>query len=293
MWYQLKISHCREAEVEELSQLLEDQGALSVTLLDNQDHPILEPAPGTVPLWPEVILVALYAEAEPAEQAREQIQRLNQQLSCEIELLPDQDWETVWKSDFKPQSFGKRLWICPSWHTPPEPDAVNLILDPGLAFGTGTHPTTALCLRWLDQAELSQQTVIDFGCGSGILALAALKLGAALVYAVDIDPQALEATANNAELNQINRDQLAISQPEALDSPVDLIVANILLRPLLDLKSRLLSLLKPAGRLVVSGILVEQIEQLSQHYQPEMRVGSSQIEGDWALIEFIRADDHE
>lgn len=204
MWFQLKIEHCPSQEIEWLSTELEEFGALSIMLTDKNDNPVLEPEPGTTPLWPEVVIQALFSEAFQAQYTRDHLIQNYPELTCTLEILEDRDWERAWMDDFKPQRFGQNLWICPTWSTPPEPNAVNLILDPGLAFGTGTHPTTSLCLTWLEQADLMNKSVVDYGCGSGILSLAALKLGAADVHAVDIDQQALQATQNNARLNGLD-----------------------------------------------------------------------------------------
>lgn len=288
MWFQLKIEHCPGEEIEEISEQLEESGALSIMLTDKNDHPVLEPEPGTTPLWPEVIIHALFSQVEAVQHTREQLELTRPSLTCSLEILPEKDWERAWMDDFKPQRFGKRLWICPSWHTPPEPEAVNLMLDPGLAFGTGTHPTTSLCLTWLEQADLQNKSVIDYGCGSGILSLAALKLGAKTVHAVDIDPQALQATKNNTINNNIDESLLSISAPEMLQDPADLIIANILLAPLMALKDRFYQLLHAHAFLVVSGILAEQAPLLIQAYEGTFTpVRTEYLEG-WALIVFMR-----
>lgn len=288
VWYQLKIEHCPSDEIEQISEELEESGALSIMLTDKNDNPVLEPEPGTTPLWPEVIIHALFAQAEEAQETRSHLTITRPPLECSIEILADKDWERAWMDDFKPQQFGKRLWICPTWLTPPYPEAVNLMLDPGLAFGTGTHPTTSLCLTWLEQADLNNKAVIDYGCGSGILSLAAVKLGAKHVLAVDIDIQALQATQNNALTNQITEQQLSISMPEALQDPVDLIIANILLAPLISLKDRFYQLLNQGAKLVVSGILTEQASALIEAYEPLFtHVTSNHLEG-WSLLVFTR-----
>lgn len=288
MWFQLKIEHCPVGEIEQFSEELEEYGALSIMLTDKNDNPVLEPEPGTTPLWPEVIIQALFSEALQAQHTRDQLAQSYPRLTLNLEILEDKDWERAWMDDFKPQRFGKRLWICPSWTAPPEPDAVNLMLDPGLAFGTGTHPTTSLCLTWLEQAELKEQSVIDYGCGSGILSLAALKLGAKEVYAVDIDQQALQATQNNALNNDIEKDKLLISFPDELDQPVNLIIANILLAPLVTLKERFQNLIYPDGKLVISGLLEEQATILINAYESQFTlVGQENLNG-WSLLIFAR-----
>lgn len=286
MWFQLKIEHCPTEEIEHISEELELSGALSIMLTDKNDNPVLEPAPGTTPLWPEVIIQALFAELSEAERAKAQLTLSRPLLFTSIEKIADKDWERAWMDDFKPQRFGKRLWICPSWLTPPDPDAVNLMLDPGLAFGTGTHPTTALCLTWLEQANLKNKSVIDYGCGSGILTLAALKLGAKHLFSVDIDNQALQATQNNAQNNLLNNDKLSISTPEVLQSPVDLIIANILLAPLITLKDRFYQLLNQGGTLVVSGLLEEQAPLLIEAYASMFALRTKESLDGWSLLAF-------
>ncbi|KTD47413.1 ribosomal protein L11 methyltransferase [Legionella quinlivanii] len=288
MWYQIQIENCQHEQIELLNDYLENAGALSITLTDKNDDPVLEPAPGTTPLWPDVVINALFSEESEALQTLNNLQSDFPMLNSHMESLPDQDWERSWMDDFKPQQFGKRLWICPSWHTPPEPEAVNLILDPGLAFGTGNHATTSLCLHWLGNNDVSGKTIIDYGCGSGILALAALKLGAKKAYAVDIDPQALQATENNAISNNLLNESLLISLPDALTEPVDLMIANILLSPLLQLKNVFHKLLNSKSRLLVSGILNEQAEGLVKEYEDRFALLQTHNHEGWSLLEFIR-----
>lgn len=288
MWYQLHIEICQREEVEQLSDALEQTGALSITYTDKYDNPVLEPEPGTTPLWPFVIVQALYDERPLAEKAQQTLAGVYPHLQFSLTELQDENWERVWMDNFKPMRFGNRLWICPTWLEPPEPDAVNLMLDPGLAFGTGTHATTSLCLTWLDGAKLNGCSVIDYGCGSGILALAALQLGASHVHAVDIDEQALTATANNARTNNIPINQLAMSLPDSLTTPVDLVIANILLAPLMQLKDRFKALIKEDGTLVVSGLLASQADELILAYQADFIHQASHYLDDWALVVFNR-----
>lgn len=283
---QLQIEQCHRDDVDLLTDALYETGALSITLTDQFDDPILEPAPGEAPLWTHVVMHALYAEESVADMALMMMSATHPNQSYSLHTLPEQDWERTCLDQFQPQQFGKRLWVCPSWLTPPVTDAVNLILDPGLAFGTGSHATTSLCLRWLDQADLDQKQVIDYGCGSGILALAALKLGASHVHAVDIDEQALLATQNNATNNDIQATQLTVSQPDNLHTPVDLILANILLAPLLTLQKRFRELLNDNGMLVVSGLLAEQVPTLMNAYQDDFVHIDTIIDNEWALVVF-------
>lgn len=281
---QLKIEHCTKDDADILSDLLESHGALSVTMTDQYDDPILEPEPGTVPLWPHIVIQALYESSEDMHALIQTIMTQYPNASCSSEALPPQDWERTCLTDFQPQRFGNHLWVCPSWHTPPDPHAINLTLDPGLAFGTGSHPTTSLCLTWLEQATLHHKTLIDYGCGSGILSIAALKLGATHVYAVDIDPQALIATESNAHINHITAQSLTMGYPDSLHCTVDVIIANILLTPLLTLKESFHHLLQPKGLLALSGLLANQTHQLIEHYQDLFTLITSEREGDWALL---------
>ena len=186
--------------------------------------------------------------------------------------------------NFHPMQFGERLWICPSWRDVPDPNAVNVMLDPGLAFGTGTHPTTALCLRWLDGIDMAGKTVVDFGCGSGILALAALKLGAKRVIGIDIDPQALQATQENARRNDVE-DRLDVFLPENQPTlEAEVVVANILSGPLLELREVITGYCKPDGLLVLSGILTEQVETIESAYAKDISLDPSAIDGEWARV---------
>jgi ribosomal protein L11 methyltransferase len=264
-------------------------GALSITLQDAQDEPIFEPELGTMPLWSETKLTALFdletslkkVLAELAEQFPDST------LVYELEQVADQVWERAWLKYFKPLQFGERLWICPTGYDLPDPTAVNIMLDPGLAFGTGTHPTTALCLEWLATHDVHNKTVMDYGCGSGILAIAAIKLGASECWAIDHDPQALQATADNAQRNQINKRWLHLGH--ATDVPsglqVDILLANILAEPLIDLAKVFAQYVKPNGYLILSGILVDQAESIKTAYAPFCSVLTVVQNGDWLRVD--------
>lgn len=239
-------------------------------------------------LWGDTDILALYdAEADTAWVLKQiqASQLLSQDFAYKVEQLEDKDWEREWMDNFHPMKFGQRLWICPSWRDIPEPDAVNVMLDPGLAFGTGTHPTTALCLEWLESLDLSGKTVIDFGCGSGILAIAAIKLGAAKVVGIDIDPQALLASKDNAQRNGV-ADQLEVylpqDQPEGLIA--DVVVANILAGPLRELNAIIKSLVKPNGVLAMSGVLDTQAEDVANHYRDELHIDPIIEQSEWCRI---------
>ena len=268
--------------------LFENLGALSTSLVDAEDEPLLEPKPGELPIWQQTRVTGLFEGHIDSDDLR---QRINQALNSdvtrtlELERLEDQEWERAWLNDFHAMSFGQRLWICPQGKRPEQPDAVIVELDPGLAFGTGTHPTTALCLQWLDRTPLAQLELIDFGCGSGILAVAALKLGAKRVYATDHDPQAMQATAANAEKNAVlERLQLCDSQHPATH-PVDLVMANILAGTLIELKDLLTRLTRPGGRIILSGILSEQAQRVSDAYAAAFSMSPPRQQEEWILLE--------
>jgi ribosomal protein L11 methyltransferase len=307
-------------------------GAVSITLEDAADNPVLEPAPGTTPLWPSVRIKALFtAEADPHVVTL----LLEQQLSAplpplDFAPLADRIWEREWLKDFRPMRFGRRLWICPGGQRPgaaevakastlissgkpaddlPSPltlsrntgerelaETVLIELDPGLAFGTGTHPTTALCLEWLDGADARNKTIIDYGCGSGVLAIASLKLGASSAVAVDIDPQAITATIDNARRNQV-ADCIRVSTVDALATapggvmtaaPADILLANILAEPLEALAGSLAALVVPGGQLVLSGLLAEQAQRVAVCYEPWFDMSPPTISDGWARLHGVR-----
>lgn len=290
-WQQLTFSTTAQA-AEQLNELLLETEALAVTLQDAADEPIFEPALGTTPLWGQTELVALFSVEEDLQQIIRQLQAVFGQLPpYQISRVAEQNWERAWMDEFKPMQFGQHLWICPSWCEPVDPSAVNLLLDPGLAFGTGTHPTTRLCLEWLDANPPMDSQVIDYGCGSGVLALAALKLGAKITYAIDNDPQALLATEDNTKRNQINPLQLKTLSPEqTIAAAADLLLANILAQPLIELAEKFASLIKPQGTIVLSGILQEQADKVSQAYQPWFTLQKATQLDEWVRLVGIRKD---
>ena len=288
-WLQLRFSIAGE-QAAALSEQLEILGALSVTWLDEADDPVFEPVAGETPEWPHTQVLALF---ESATDSQKLLAALNAHFqpppTYQIEYLADQDWVRLGQANFPAMSFGKRLWICPSWEIPPEPDAINIMLDPGVAFGTGTHPTTALCLEWLDgQGDLSDFIVVDYGCGSGILGIAALKLGAREVWGTDIDPQALEASHLNAVKNGV-ADDFKLCLPEDLPKlQADIVLANILANPLCDLAPTLMKLLKPHSALVLSGILHTQTNTVLDCYQSQCTALQAKQQDDWIRISGIK-----
>ncbi len=277
-----------KAQVPLAELLFEELGALSVTLEDAADEPMLEPGPGETPLWRATRVSALFDGATDADRLR---MAINQALNAEtsrrltLEILEDRAWERAWLDNFRPMRFGQRLWICPTGMSVEAADAVVVNLDPGLAFGTGTHPTTALCLQWLDAADLAGRTVIDFGCGSGVLGVAALKLGAAHVIAIDHDPQALLATRSNAEQNGV-ADRLSVQGSDApLPPAADVVLANILANVLIDLAPRIDPLVGQAGALVMSGILEPQAADVLEAYRRHLDFAPVVLQDGWARLD--------
>ncbi len=247
--------------------LLLEFGALSVTLSDDADDPVLEPGVGETPLWTETRVTALFDDSLDHEALVAFLEReLGELGDHSLEQLEDRDWEREWLRDFHPMQFGSRLWICPGDAKPPTDNAIVVQLDPGLAFGTGTHPTTAMCLEWLDGQSLDNCSVLDYGCGSGVLAIAALKLGAASATGTDIDPQAIIATQQNAERNRVDIELVDPLQP--VPGRFDVVVANILAGPLVELANQLSEYVKTGGRLALSGILEEQAASVRKAYEP-------------------------
>jgi len=287
-WIQIT-AQVPEKQVEPLSEALMANGALSVTQAEGGNEEIFEPDPGTTPLWRETRVTGLFAADTDAKAI---VQALKQQLpaladtSFKVEILEDKDWVRAWMDQFKPMRFGERLWIVPSWHTPPEPNAVNLLLDPGMAFGTGTHPTTAMCLRWLDAHAPIGRTVIDYGCGSGVLAIAAAKLGGAAVHGTDIDPQAIQASRSNATRNEVSIDFRLVNDFETdPPPPAELVMANILAGPLQQLAPTLARHLAPGGTLILSGLLRAQAAPLIDLYARHgVHLTQTAEDEGWALL---------
>ena len=287
MWQQLKIQlHSEDAS--SFEQILFDSDAISISYLDAEDQPVFQEEPGSTPLWDNTFLLCLFNTKTDLGSLLNKL-RCNTKVlnnkSLNIELIEDQDWERSWMKDFEPIQFGEKLWICPSWLSPPEPNAVNIKLDPGLAFGTGNHATTSLCLRWLDQADVRGSEVIDYGCGSGVLSIASALLGAVKVHSVDNDPQAISATIDNSRRNKVPGDVLTTYLPEAVP-PVhaDILIANILERPLIDLSEKFAELVKKGGYITLSGLLEEQLPSLLSCYDRWFDMESPQVEQGWVLL---------
>ncbi|WP_299066832.1 50S ribosomal protein L11 methyltransferase [uncultured Psychrobacter sp.] len=279
-WQQLHLQ-CKKTNVDLAEALLLESGALSIMLDDAGDQPLFEPLPGESPLWDEVVLTGIF-DATTEQGNRQALEQLSHDIAAQVDAsrtwlsaVEDKDWEREWMTHYQPIECANNLWIVPEWLTPPNPEATNIIMDPGLAFGTGYHATTRLCLDWLTNEDLQDKVVIDYGCGSGILGIAALLLGARQVYAVDIDPQAVLATKQNAERNQVDERLLAFLPEEFNDYcaendviPVDIIAANILAKPLIGLAPYFATLIAVQGRLVLAGLIESQTEQVIDAYQP-------------------------
>jgi ribosomal protein L11 methyltransferase len=292
-WIQLTI-RVDAARASAAEDVLFEMGAASVTLLDAADHPVHEPDPGETPLWPQVLVRGLFEAGLDRDGSSERLHSaglIHSADAVDFEELAERDWERAWMDRFQPMRFGRDLWICPS-HREPDPDWPLVIrLDPGLAFGSGTHPTTALCLEWIDGQDLEGRRVIDYGCGSGILAIACALKGASRVIAIDHDPQALTATLDNARRNGVEHRITALlpddpASRQALNEGADVILANILAAPLIDLAPGLIQALGPGGALVLSGILGEQAPLVTRAYADQLLLEDLRHNEDWVRLVF-------
>ncbi len=299
-WLELSLT-IRAAEQPRVEAALEDLGALSITLRDADaetpdEEAIFEPGVGEVPLWNQIVLNALFdieADRRGLTAAIADDLPFIEPAHIEWREVEDQDWERAWMDQFKPMPFGRRLWVYPWNIEPPEDGGIVVVrLDPGLAFGTGTHSTTALCLEWLDGQELAGRQVLDFGCGSGILAIAALLLGAERAVGTDIDPQALEASRDNASRNGIEPARFPVYLPADLPQrQADVLVANILAGPLVSLAPQLTGLVRPGGLLALSGILAEQAEEVRAAYSAHFDLDPTAEREGWIRISGRRRAD--
>lgn len=289
-WWQLTLQ-VNQGRSEQLEDALRQAGAAVVTIQDAGDQSILEPLPGETPVWSLSAITGLFSSQQSFAQVKDKLsQTLNHDdlAGCQITQLENRDWERAWLDDFHAMCFGHRLWVCPTHQTPPVATAVNLTLDPGLAFGTGTHPTTALCLTWLDSAPLQGKTVIDYGCGSGILAIAAAKLGARQVWAVDIDPQALIATEKNAAANKTLTNIYPLKPEQLPTVKVDILLANILAEPLLAHAATFAGLVREGGHVVLSGLLASQVAQIEAVYTRWFDFKPPIYQQEWVLCQAVR-----
>lgn len=287
-WHQISVITDKPTATE-VSDFFSELGAVSVTYMDAEDQPVYEPAPGETRIWAQTKVIALFELDSEPELVKTVLfaQFKDQPLQDWFhEILEDQTWERLWMEHYHPMKFGDSLWVCPTGQEITEEKTVCMTLDPGLAFGTGTHATTALCLEWLATHDLKNKIIIDYGCGSGILAVAALILGAKEAHAIDIDPQAITATLANAEKNKVLA-KIKCYLPEEFKSfPADIVVANILAKPLCDLSKPISALIRPAGKLVLSGILKEQAEMVITAYQQQnIKIEPATIQDDWCRLD--------
>lgn len=290
-WHQISVITSEEV-APDVADFFSNLGAVSVTYMDAEDEPVYEPAIGETKIWTQTRVIALFElDAEPAKIRSRVLKRFEQKglKHWEFEVIEDQAWERAWMAHYHPMKFAGKLWVCPTGQEQREADTVCLILDPGLAFGTGTHPTTALCLEWLASHDLKGKTVIDYGCGSGILAIAALLLGAKQAYAVDIDPQAITATEDNAHKNNV-KDRIICSLPNQFSAEnikADVVLANILAKPLIEMASQITGLLVSGGQLVLSGILAEQADSVLSAYGGYLSFNTPEQKEDWVRLSGI------
>ena len=285
-WIQIKLRTTNQS-ADTIAELLEQLGALAVSYTDAEDSPILEPKPGERRLWPNTEVTGLLEQGtDPKPILAVLKQLLGDHIPMVATTLEDKNWIRAWMDQFKPLKFGQHLRICPSWLSVDEKDSVVVMLDPGLAFGTGTHPTTSLCLSYLDSLDLKDKDVLDYGCGSGILAIAALKLGAKSATGVDIDEQALIASKENAKRNGVeDKLQLVMGTDKKLDLPqFPITVANILAGPLAELEPIIASLTQSGGKLALSGILTEQADSVIEAYSKDFVMNKVKDLDGWALL---------
>jgi ribosomal protein L11 methyltransferase len=285
MWRQLAVT-VEEKRADSLAEAFDRLGAVSVSFEDAGEQPLFEPKPGETPLWRETRTIALFEGDTDTDAIRQTLEAdfVYPLANWISENIQDQAWERAWLEHFHPMRFGHRLWVCPTGFEPPDPTGVNLWLDPGLAFGTGTHPTTALCLEWLDGQCLRDKTVLDYGCGSGILAVAALRLGAREAFGVDIDPQAITASRDNAIKNGVESQLHLFSPREFPAMQADILLANILAGPLVELADELIGHVQPGGRLALSGLLKAQAGTVQAAYETQIDFAPPLVREDWVLL---------
>ena len=288
-WQQLKVQ-IHPDHLDFIEPQLLAAGAVSITYLEAEDEPVFQIELGSTPLGENLVLCALFEEGTSLDALlswlRQNAAVVNRD-ALDVETIADQAWERSWMDSFSATQFGEKLWICPSWQEPPDPDACNIMLDPGLAFGSGSHATTALCLEWLAEHELTDMRVVDYGCGSGILAIAAALLGAGAIDAVDNDPQAVLATNDNCARNGLTPNRINACLPEDFDADsasVDILLANILAEPLHSLAATFAALVRPGGRIVLSGLLADQAPDLAARYGEWFDMAPAVQREDWIRL---------
>jgi ribosomal protein L11 methyltransferase len=289
-WHQISVI-TDENTAPQLADFFSHLGAVSVTYMDAEDEPVYEPAIGETKIWSNTQVIALYELDSDPDQIKNKIYAHFKDSHLQnwlYEAVDDQEWERAWMEYYKPMKFADRLWVCPTDQEQHEPGTVCLTLDPGLAFGTGTHPTTALCLEWLASHDLTHKTVIDYGCGSGILAVASVLLDAEIAYGVDIDPQAITATESNAAKNQVESKIHCYLPEQFTPFQADIVLANILAKPLIEMSEHICALVKTGGQLVLSGILFEQAEDVINTYQKYIIFNPLVQQEDWIRLDGVK-----
>lgn len=290
-WRQF-VMHLDTLQPERVEEVFANHGADAITYTDAGDDPVLEPGPGETPLWQRSCISGLFPQDTDLALLHDDLLR-SLDLDClpqfHVETLVDRDWEREWLKDFRAMQFGRRLWVIPADSEIDDDDAVVVRLDPGLAFGTGTHATTRLCLEWLDGLDLRGKHLLDYGCGSGILSIAALKIGASSVTALDIDPQAITATHRNAARNDTLRGLTTLSDPAGLKGPYDVVIANILAKPLMELAERICSCTAVGSGLALSGILRHQADAVMQAYRPWIEFAPVVTRNGWVRLSGVKS----
>ena len=286
-WYKVELA-CSRANANTLEEILVAIGAISISMTNKSKKDIYEPGVGETPLW-ELINISALFEQKILEKDIASALNLIEYSNLSISELEETNWIESYQKNFQPIKFGKNLYVIPSWEESNKFDDKTIIrMDPGLAFGSGSHETTHLCLEYLDSSNLKELTVIDYGCGSGILGIATLLLGAKNVIAVDIDPQAIIATKENAKINNVDKKISIVSSDSLADKEVDLLIANILSNPLMTLRDKFIELIKPNGRIVISGIMKKQLLEVSKHYEEFCTIVDVKERNKWCLIELLK-----
>ena len=287
-WYKVELAGTR-ANASTIEEILVAIGAISISMTNKSKKDIYEPGVGETPLW-ELINISALFEQKILEKDIASALNLIEYSNLSISELEETNWIESYQKNFQPIKFGKNLYVIPSWEESNKFDDKTIIrMDPGLAFGSGSHETTHLCLEYLDSSNLKELTVIDYGCGSGILGIATLLLGAKNVIAVDIDPQAIIATKENAKINNVDKKISIVSSDSLADKEVDLLIANILSNPLMTLRDKFIELIKSNGRIVISGIMKNQLLEVSKHYEEFCNIVDIKERNKWCLIELIKS----
>lgn len=281
------VIYTTDEKVQAIEEILSALPILSLSMLNAGEDILIEQILHEQPVWSFVKIEALVETQDDAININEKLLHFDPTLHIEQEEIQEKNWLIYGLKDFKPMQFANRLWVYPHWLVPNEPSPQSIILDPGFAFGTGQHETTKMCLEWLASHDIQNQTLIDYGCGSGILALAAIKLGVSEAYGIDIDIQACEASIQNAKLNDVSLEQFHVTcNPDDLPEKTDIIIANIVMNPLLEFRDTFVKLLKKDGRLVLSGLLVTQLEQVKSHYAKYFKLMDEYHDKDWGCLSF-------